>query len=66
MTTETKSFASTMLDTGSYDSEARVLTVVFQSGREYTLNGVPPEKWEGLKGAFSAGRFFNEQLKGQY
>lgn len=66
MALDRKSFLSSMLDGATYDDQTKTLTVDFNNGRQYTLEGVPPETWEGLKTAQSAGQYFNQNLKGQY
>lgn len=66
MTVETKSFDSSFLADASYDDETQTLSVQLVSGREYTVEGVPPEKWAGLQNAWSAGRFLREQIFGQF
>jgi nitrogen regulatory protein PII-like uncharacterized protein len=55
-----------MIASGSYDPDSQTLTVVFTRGQEYSYQGVPPDKWQGLKSAHSVGRYFNEAIKGRY
>lgn len=50
----------------SYDKETQTLDIVFTTGRRYSMSGVPPDAWEGLKTAPSPGSYFNDYLKGQY
>jgi hypothetical protein len=49
-----------------YDDETQELTVTFANGQSYDLTGVPPDMYEGLINASSAGKYFNTYLKGQY
>jgi len=66
MGVEQKSFSSSLIDSAAYDAEKKVLTVNFLNGRSYDHQDVPPEVWAGLRDAFSAGRFWNQMLKGRY
>lgn len=50
----------------SYDTESQALTVVFPNGRRYVYEGVPPDLWRGLQEAGSAGKFFNDNIRGVY
>jgi hypothetical protein len=42
------------------------LYLTFNSGRSYTLRGVPERLYRGLINSSSPGRFFNAYLKGRY
>jgi hypothetical protein len=42
------------------------LTIEFNSGRSYTLRGVPEYRYYGLLNASSPGWYFNTYLKGRY
>lgn len=42
------------------------LSITFQSGKTYTLRGVPERHYIGLVRASSAGKYFNSYLKGRY
>lgn len=57
---------SSVIDRAYYDTDTRVLGVVFQNGRCYRYNGVPAGIAAGLGQAPSAGAFFNEHIKGVY
>lgn len=46
-----------------YDDQTRVLTVHFHSGGVYDYADVPPEKWNGLRGSDSPGKFINTHIK---
>lgn len=49
----------------SYDEDSRTLEIEFSSGT-YWYDGVPLEVYQGLVSAPSAGRFFNQVIKGNY
>lgn len=49
-----------------YHPLSRTLEITFQSGRTYTLRGVPAHHYTGLLNAASAGRYFNDHLRGNY
>lgn len=42
------------------------IIVQFRKGARYEYHGVPRETLQGLLDAPSAGRFFNENIRGQY
>lgn len=48
------------------DSPEGRLTVWFKSGRSYTYDGVPEDVYLGLINAESAGRYFNNVIRGVY
>ena len=49
-----------------YDKDTQELTIVFGNGRSYVYSGVPPDEWEAMQAAPSAGRFFNERIRNVY
>lgn len=49
-----------------FDEEAETLQVSFRSGLKYIYEGVPRTIYDALGRAASAGRFFNEHVKGRY
>lgn len=49
-----------------FDDEAETLRVSFRSGLRYIYEGVPRAVYEALGKAASAGRYFNEHVKGRY
>jgi lysyl-tRNA synthetase class 2 len=57
---------STAISMAEYDTDDQTLSVTFVNGRTYDLTGVPPDLFEGLCSAPSAGTFFNTYLRGQY
>lgn len=57
---------STSLRSASYDDDTRILDITFASGRTYTYENVPEKVFEELCNAPSAGRYFNDSIKGVY
>lgn len=58
--------SSSNLSTASYDPETQELTLEFQSGDEYQYDSVPPEVYDRLIKAPSAGQFFHRHIKNLY
>ena len=61
-----KSFNSSMIRRVVFDEEASTLLVSFRSGLRYIYAGVPRAIYDALGKAASAGRFFNDEIKGRY
>ncbi len=57
---------SSLIDRIVFDEEAHTLLVSFRNARRYLYHGVPRAIYDALAGAASAGRFFNEHVRGQY
>jgi hypothetical protein len=57
---------SSSIAAAGYDPDTRTMEVEFVNGRTYTHPDVPPEVYEGLVSAESPGRFYNQQIKGQF
>ncbi len=57
---------STAIERAGYDSRRRELHVVFDGGRRYAYLNVPPEAFEALRAAESAGAFVNLEIKPAY
>jgi hypothetical protein len=66
MAMDRRALKSSAIALAEYDDETQDLTVTFTNGRSYDLSGVPPDLFEGLCSASSAGSFFNTYLRGQY
>lgn len=66
MAVDTFQLSSSLLAEASYDDEEQTLTLVFQNGRSYDYENVPPNLVQELKQATSPGRFWNFYLKGRY
>jgi len=58
--------SSSMIDRICYDDDGRSLDIWFRETGRYVYRDVPPAIYEGLKAAASAGRYFNECIKGRY
>jgi hypothetical protein len=54
---------STVIRSFDYDPNKRELSVVFQSGRGYTYEDVPPEIARALAAAPSKGEYFNDHIR---
>ena len=57
---------STMATSIGYDCDNQILQVEFSSGSVYQYANVEPETWEALQETDSLGRFYNNEIKGQY
>ena len=66
MALERRQLRSTAISLVEYDDEDQTMSVTFSNGRTYDLVGVPPDLFEGLCSASSAGSYFNTMLRGQY
>lgn len=49
-----------------YDSDRKELAVKFKSGGTHHYVGVEPDRHSGLMSAESHGKYFNQNIKGQY
>jgi lysyl-tRNA synthetase class 2 len=66
MPLDRRQLKSSAISLCEYDDETQDLSVTFTNGRTYDLTGVPPDLFEGLCSAPSAGQFFNTYLRGRY
>jgi hypothetical protein len=57
---------SSLIDRILFDDEAETLTVWFKRSGKYVYSGVPRAIYDGLGRAASAGRFFNECVRGRF
>lgn len=58
---------SSMISRVVFDDGSGALTICFRSGLRYIYEGVPRAVYDAIAGGgASAGRFFNEQIKGRY
>lgn len=57
---------STVIRFYSYNAKSRALTIVFQSGRRYRYEDVPPAIYEAMNAAPSKGEFFNEHIRDKF
>jgi len=53
-------FASTMLQSATFNDETNELTVVFSNGKEYSYEEVSINTFMDLRDAPSAGKYFNQ------
>lgn len=53
---------SSMIYAVGYDSKEHSLTVVFNSGRTYNYENVPPKIYKGLMAADSKGQYMNAEI----
>ena len=61
-----KTLKSSLIKRVIFDDEAGTLLVSFRSGLRYIYDGVPRAVYDALGKAASAGRFFNEHVRGHY
>jgi hypothetical protein len=59
-------FRSSNIRAAHYDSATLDLTIEFQSGGIYVYAGVPATIFQGLQGAYSAGRYHHQWIKRRY
>lgn len=57
---------SSMIERICYDEDEASLSIWFRATGRYIYYGVPAQIYEALKGAQSAGRYFNDCIKGRY
>ena len=57
---------SAMIERICFDEEQCSLSIWFRGGGRYFYYDVPVALYEGLKAAQSAGRYFNERIKGRF
>jgi hypothetical protein len=57
---------SSVIRAWTYDEAARRLVITFTSGDVYAYLDVPPMIADGLKAAFSKGRFFAERIRDRF
>lgn len=57
---------SSVIASVAYDDEQAILEVRFRTGRIYRYFDVPPERFESLLAARSAGQYFNRVIRDRY
>ena len=57
---------SSMIHAVGYDSKTRILEVVFNSGRTYCYEGVPPKVYKELMAADSKGSYMRSEIIDMY
>ncbi len=60
------SLSSSLISRILYDDAARTLRVRFRDDRAYLYFDVPPRVFDAMRASPSAGRFYNEEVKGRY
>ena len=65
---EIRQINSSAISQAGYDAQSRTLTIWFTSEplRGYDYYGVPPQVWQELLRAPSAGRYFHANIEKQY
>lgn len=58
--------SSTVIRSFAYDARNRRLRIVFQSGRRYTYEEVPPDIFAALENSLSKGEFFNAHIRDNF
>jgi hypothetical protein len=57
---------SSMIAAAGYDSGTRTLVVLFNNGKAYQYQDVPPEVYQGLMSAESKGKYMRSEIIGTY
>jgi KTSC domain len=57
---------STVIRGHFYDPNEGELTITFVTGRRYVYRDVPQAVYDGFRGAFSRGTFFNREIRDRY
>ena len=57
---------SSLIDRIMHDDETNTLTVWFRASGKYLYHAVPRALYDALKTAESAGRLFNDRIRGRY
>lgn len=57
---------SSMIDRILFDEDAGELTICFKGSGKYIYSGVPQAIYDALRGAASAGAYFNRCIKGRF
>ena len=57
---------SSLIDRIVFDEEAHTLLVTFRNARRYVYYDVPRAIYDALGKAQSAGRYFNEHVRGRF
>jgi hypothetical protein len=57
---------STSIEYCSYDDKENVLTIKFVNGKQYSYSDVPKDKFDELKQAKSAGKYFQTKIRNNH
>lgn len=63
---DTFNLDSSLLRSGSYDPATQELRLTFKNGQSWSYAAVPPDQAEALQGAGSSGKYFLENIRGQF
>lgn len=58
--------SSSNLAAVDWNPETEEMVITFHQGRQYTYQGVPEDVYQGLLDAGSPGKYFNQNIRGQY
>jgi hypothetical protein len=57
---------SAVIRSYAYNPEKSELTIVFQTGRSYLYQNVPPQTYDAMKASFAKGEFFNRHIRDKF
>lgn len=58
--------SSSAISAAGYDLNTATMEIVFTNGGSYTFCGVPPDVFEGLVNAASAGTYYNQVIRDNF
>ncbi len=61
-----KYISSSMINSIGYDPETETLEIEFSGGAVWQYSDVPADVWDDFESSGSQGRFFHQNIKGQY
>jgi DNA-binding NarL/FixJ family response regulator len=57
---------STVVASFNYETETKILRIVFTTGKAYDYKDVSAEVYEAMKSSFSKGEFFNKHIRNHF
>ena len=57
---------SSMIESSTYDTDSKTLTIEFKGGASYEYYNVDEDTYNGLCSAPSTGKYFGSNIKGSY
>ena len=57
---------SSVIRSARYDPDRELLDIIFTTGRRYLYAAVPAAEADGLRSAFSKGKYFNARIRDRY
>jgi len=63
---ERETVVSSNIDSIGYDADKKLLEVEFTSGEVWQYTGVSAQRHKGLMDSSSKGKYFNQNIRGQY